>query len=237
MALLVIAFVATKNRGGLLAAAAGGAVGLAFVRNRLGLFARITLVVTFGFGAASLLSLKVPFAGLQGREFSASQLASNVASLGGKEAPGNLGGTVAGREQLWSRVLAKQVADGHLVDGSGFGQNLAKEVGVYDAGKDTLRNPHNSHLDIMARMGLVGIGLWIALWAAWYWRLLIGCRRLAREGLDTRRQVAVLSLMVATATLVSSFFDPQLEGPQVAALLWTVFGIGVSVTMRRKPRL
>ena len=45
--------------------------------------------------------------------------------------------------------------------------------------------------------------------------------------------MAVLSLMVTTAILVSSFFDPQLEGPQVAALLWTAFGIGVAVTTVR----
>jgi len=36
--------------------------------------------------------------------------------------------------------------------------------------------------------------------------------------------------MVTTAILVSSFFDPQLEGAQVAALLWTAFGVGVAVT-------
>ncbi len=96
-----------------------------------------------------------------------------------------------------------------------------------------LRSPHNSHLHIVARMGLVGIALWIALWVGWYWRLLAGCRRLAREGLHTRRQVAVLSMMVNTAVLVSCVFDPQLEGPQAAALLWTSFGIGVAVTMAR----
>jgi hypothetical protein len=175
----------------------------------------------------------VPFSGAQGREFSAAQLVANVVSLGGEDSPGNLGGTVQGRQELWSRILDKQVADGHLVDGSGFGQNLAAEVGVYDEGKDTLRNPHNSHLDVMARMGLVGLSLWIALWVGWYWRLIAGCRRLARQGLDRRRQMAVLSLMVTTAILVSSFFDPQLEGPQVAALLWTAFGIGVAVTTVR----
>jgi O-antigen ligase len=106
-------------------------------------------------------------------------------------------------------------------------------VGVYDDGKDTLRSPHNSHLDIVARMGLLGLSLWIALWVGWYCRLIAGCRRLARQGLYLRRQVAVLSLMVTTAILVSCFFDPQLEGPQVAALLWTAFGIGVAVTTVR----
>ena len=104
---------------------------------------------------------------------------------------------------------------------------------MYDEGKDTLRNPHNSHLHVLARMGLVGLSLWIALWVGWYWRLIAGCRRLARQGLFRRRQVAVLSLMVTTSIMVSSFFDPQLEGPQVAALLWTTFGIGVAVTTIR----
>jgi O-antigen ligase len=233
MALVVIALAATQNRGGLLGVMAGGAVGLAFLHNRAALAARAILIVGVGLGMAALLSLKIPLAGVQGREFSASQLIANVVSLGGKESPGNLGGTVQGRQELWSRILDKQIADNRLVDGSGFGQNLATEVGVYDAGKDTLRSPHNSHLHIVARMGLVGISLWIALWVGWYWRLVAGCRRLARQGLRFRRQVAVLSLMVATAVLVSCFFDPQLEGPQVAALLWTAFGIGVAVTTRR----
>jgi O-antigen ligase len=156
-----------------------------------------------------------------------------VVSLGADDSPGNLDGTVKGRQELWSRILAKQIDDGHLVDGSGFGQNLAAEVHVYDEGKETLRNPHNSHLNILARMGVVGFTLWIALWAGWYWRLIAGCRGLARQGLYLRRQMAILSVMVTTAILVSTFFDPQLEGPQMAALLWTAFGIGVTVTTLR----
>jgi hypothetical protein len=79
----------------------------------------------------------------------------------------------------------------------------------------------------------VGIGLWIALWAGWYWRLVRGCKRLAREGSYARRQVAILSMIVTTTVLVSCFFDPQLEGAQVAALLWSAFGIGVAVTTVR----
>lgn len=233
MALAVIALAATQNRGGLLGAVAGLTVGLAFVRNRVGLATRAILVVTAGLGAATLLSLDVPVTGAQGRSFSASQLIANVVSLGGKDSPGNLGGTVDGRQELWSRILDKQIADGRLTDGSGFGQNLATEVGVYDEGKDTLRSPHNSHLHILARLGVVGLALWITLWIGWYSRMVAGCRRLAREGSHTRRQVAVLSLMVTTSVLVSCFFDPQLEGPQVAALLWTTFGVGVAATTAR----
>lgn len=116
--------------------------------------------------------------------------------------------------------------------GSGFGVNLAIQVGVYEASTpgDPLRNPHNSHLDVLARTGLVGLGLWAALWLAWYWRLVAGCRRLLYLGLGVRRRVAVLCMMLTTAILVSVLFAPELEGAQVAALLWTTFGIGVAVT-------
>lgn len=233
MALLVIALAATQNRGGLLGVAVGAMVGLAFVRERVRLVVTAVVIIAVGLGLATLMSLKIPFAGVQGREFSASQLVANVASFGGEDSPGNLGGTVQGRQELWSRILEKQVADGRLVNGSGFGQNLAAEVGVYDEGKDTLRSPHNSHFHVLARMGLVGFSLWIALWVGWYWRLIAGCRRLGRQGLHMRRQVAVLCLTVTTAILVSSVFDPQLEGPHMAALLWTIFGVGVAVTSLR----
>ena len=142
---------------------------------------------------------------------------------------------MAGRDQLWSLVFHQQVTDGKLVYGFGFGVNLPYLVGDYQVttGPDPLRSPHNSHDDVLARLGLIGISLWIALWLGWYWRLIAGCRRLARRGLHARRQVAVLCLMVATAILVSSFFDPQLEGAQIAALLWTAFGVGVAVTSFR----
>ncbi|MGH3331012.1 MAG: O-antigen ligase family protein [Nocardioidaceae bacterium] len=233
VALLVIALAATQNRGGLLGAAAAIAVGLVFVEDRVRLIVRAVAVTAVGLTLATLLAVQIPIGGVQGREFSASQLVANVVSLGGEDSPGNLGGTVDGRMQLWSRILDKQIADGHLVDGSGFGQNLAAEVGVLDEGEETLRSPHNSHLHVLARMGLVGIALWVLLWLGWYWRMVAGCRRLARQRLQVRRQVAVLCMMVTTSVLVSSFFDPQLEGPQVAALLWTAFGVGIAVTTRR----
>ena len=31
-----------------------------------------------------------------------------------------------------------------------------------------LRSPHNSHLDVLARMGMIGLGIWISLWLAWF---------------------------------------------------------------------
>ena len=235
LALVAMALSATQNRGGLLGATAGAVVGLAFLpsRDRLRLIVRAVAVIVIGLGLAVQLSLKIPTPN-RSREFSASQLIENIASIEGAGS-GNATGTVAARDLLWSLIFHQQEADGKLVDGFGFGVNLPYLVNdtQVTSGADPLRSPHNSHDDVLARMGLIGISLWIALWLGWYWRMVMGCRRLARRGMHDRRRVGVLCLMAVTAILVSSFFDPQLEGAQIAALLWTAFGVGVAVTSFR----
>jgi len=236
VALLTIILASTQNRGGLLGATAGAVVGLAFFpgRDRLRIIVRFIAVTVLGLGLALALSLKIPTTVAGERSFSASQLIDNVVSI--KEAAsGNISSTAAARDVLWTLIFHQQIADGKLVDGFGFGVNLPYIVNdtQVTSGADPLRSPHNSSDDVLARMGLIGASLWVAFWVGWYWRLISGCRRLARRGMHKRRRVAVLCLMVATSTLVSSYFDPQLEGAQVAALLWTAVGVGVAVTSFR----
>jgi hypothetical protein len=238
VALVTIALAATQNRASLIGVTVGAVVGLMFLpgRERWHLIVRVVTVSVLGLGLAIGLSLQVPGStGSQGRAFSASQLVDNVLSIGAGGGASSLGGTVAGRDQLWSLVFHEQVVEGRLFDGLGFGVNLPYLVGdtLVTNGSDPLRSPHNSHDDILARMGLIGISLWIALWLAWYWHVVAGCRRLARRGLHARRQAGVLSVMVVTTILVTSYFSPQLEGAQIAALQWTAFGIGLAVTSSR----
>jgi O-antigen ligase len=238
IALIVFALVATQSRGGLLSVLAGLVVGLAFFADRMRLIARAAAATILVVGIGTLASLQIAgTAASQGRAFSVPQLFSNVASIGGAQESGNLNGTVQGRLVLWTETLHKQVSDDRLVYGYGFGPNLAYLAGGVAASgalnSDPLRSPHNSYLDVLARMGVVGMSLWIALWVGWYWRLVRGCRRLAQRGLYVRRRVAVLCLMVVTATLVASFFDPTLEAAQAAALMWTAFGIGLVMTSFR----
>jgi hypothetical protein len=237
-ALVVIALTATQNRGGLLSAVTGLMVGLTFFRDRMRLIVRAAVVLALIIGIGTLLPLRIAgTTASQGRAFSVSQLYANVASIAGVQETGNQNGTATGRQRLWSQVLQKQESDDLLVYGYGFGPNLAYLAGGVTAqggsSSDPLRSPHNSDLDVMARLGVIGLSLWIALWVGWFWRLVAGCRRLARAGLHGRRRVAALCLMVNAATLVSSFFDPQLEGAQAAVLLWIAFGVGLAVTSFR----
>jgi hypothetical protein len=236
VALVTIVLAGTQSRGNLLAVTAGAIIGLALAANRRWLIIRAVSVISIALAMAILLSVRIPVTGGQGRAFSISQLVANVASIGGAQEAGNLGGTVYGRELLWSQVLDKQVADGLLIEGYGFGPNIALMAGGVEAEgtpSDPLRSPHNSHLDIIARLGMVGFFMWLALWACWYWRMLMGCRRLAQRGLHNRRSIAVLCLMIVTSIMVSSFFAPGLEGAQIAALMWVPFGVGVVVTSFR----
>lgn len=236
LALVVIVLSATQNRGGLLAVMAGAVVGLAFLPtgDRVRMIARAVAVTALGLGLAATLSLKIPATAPQSRAFSASQLIANVLSIK-SAASGNDVGTAGARDLLWSLIYHQQVADGKLVYGYGFGLNLPYLVNdtQVTSGQNPLRSPHNSTDDVLARMGLIGLSLWIALWLGWYWRMARGCRRLARRGMHAHHQVGVLCMMMVTATLVSSYFDPQLEGAQAAALLWTAFGVGVAVTSLR----
>jgi hypothetical protein len=237
LALVTMAVSATQNRGGLVGASAGAIVGLAFVptATRLRLIAKATAVVVIGLALAVQFSLSIPNSANNGRSFTASQLIQNVLSIKGVGSGAAATGTVAARDLLWSLVLKQQIADDRLVDGYGFGVNLPLLVNdtQVTSGADPLRSPHNSHDDVLARLGLIGLGLWIALWVGWYTQMIVGCGRLARRGMRHRRRVAVLCMMAVTAILVSSFFDPQLEGAQIAALLWSAFGIGVAVTSFR----
>ena len=233
LALMVIALIATQNRGALVGVTAGGMVGLTFLADRVRVvgwaLATIAIALTF----MLLLSVKVPFPGPQGREYSARQLVTNVISLSGADAPGGLDGTVDGRKELWTRVLNKQVSEHRVLVGAGFGPNLAAEVQVFDEGTDALRNPHNTHLSLLARMGACGALLWALTWVGWYWRVAGASRRLRRTSRHADAQMGGVCLVVTTVVLVAAVFDPLMEGPQVAVLLWSVFGMGLAVTGRR----
>ncbi|MGH3217608.1 MAG: O-antigen ligase family protein [Streptosporangiaceae bacterium] len=238
LGLIDVMVAGAQSRGGLLSALLGIMVGLAFFRDRMRLVVRAVACIALAAAIGVLFSLQVSgTASSQQRAFSVSQLFANVESLGGAHEAGDLNNTVQSRLSLWSEVLDKQVSDDRLVYGYGFGTNLAYLAGGVTASgnlnSDPLRDPHNSDLDVLARLGVIGVSLWVALWVGWFYRLVCGCRRLAQRGLYVRRRVAVLCLMVVSAILLSSFFDPQLEGAQVAALLWIAFGIGLAVTSFR----
>ena len=227
LAVLTIVIVGTQTRGGLVAAAAGLAIIVLMGRHSLRLVG--CMLVTLLLAVALAWSLDVRVAtNYPGRKISVDQFLANFASLSQDNNSTQLGGNVEWRNELWSDVLQKTRENNKLVVGWGFGPNLAELMGFTHVGEERpLRSPHNSHIDILARMGIIGAVLWGALWLSWYGFLIRGYRRL--HGLKHRvhRGAIVVAITGVTAILVQAYFDPALESPPAAIWLWALVGIGI----------
>jgi O-antigen ligase len=227
LATIVLLIGATQNRGGLVAAMAGLGLAWLFSKRRGRLTALMVAVVVVLLVAGWGLNIQVR--GQQGRRISVEQLLQNIGSLtggGDKTAAGNLDSNVQFRNQLWSAVIKKVTAEKKVMTGLGFGANVAKEVGFQGPDKNSpLRSPHNSHVDVFARMGLIGAAIWILLWGCWFTTAMRGRARLRALGRGLEVGLIEVSMVGVTAILVNAYFDPSIETPQVAIWLWTLVGL------------
>lgn len=220
----------TQNRGGFLAGAAALLVGLVLNRalSRRAL-AGLAVTVTVVF----CVSVVQPrFGSHSARSVSPSQLVANAESIVGINQTAGLQGTERARKIQWTYIYDRETTEGKIWYGWGPGRSLGfgTTTGIGDA---SLRAAHNSHLDVLARLGLVGLGLWILLWGAWFWRMLVAHGHLSGVEQHGRRRFVDFCVVTAVAILINAFFDPSLEGPQVAVLLWTVFGTGAVLSNPR----
>lgn len=222
LGVLGVLVVATQNRAGLVAATLGLAIAwlVTPLRSRL----------TIAAGGAVLLMVAVPAIlnvsiDVGARTVSVDQVVENTTSiLMGADAPGSLGNNVEWRQQLWSAATDDLFDTGKAVFGFGYGENIAAR---YEADDTDLRNPHNSHLSVLIRMGVVGAVIWVLLWLAWLTPFL---RAMWRRGLKRGGMSLALwgwAAVGVSSILVNAFFDPTVEGPQVGIWLWTLTGIGI----------
>lgn len=220
---------ASQNRGGLLAAGVVLVLVLAASGARRALLGAIatTVAVTLGLAVVADVRIDTP-----GREVSAAQLVANVTGLAGGSGGGSsegLEGTVDWRLAYWGQVTGDALSNEHGAWGVGFGPNLADRYGYQVAGEDAqtrLRNVHNSHLTLLARLGVVAAVLWILFWVLWLTALWGAGREEA--GTPSGRLASWVAAAVA-GILVNAVFDPVLEGPQVALWLWTLVGVGCAL--------
>ena len=130
----------------------------------------------------------------------------------------------------------------HFWTGRGFGLNLAYADGF--AGNDPrdlrpkTRSPHNAHMTMLSRAGVVGLVLWILLSALWMLLVLKAMLHARRHG---HTEWANLFLFVASYVLaisIDSTFDVALEGPMLGIWFWCLFGFGLGAVMiyRAQPR-
>jgi hypothetical protein len=163
----------------------------------------------------------------QGRTISVGQIADNVTSLIIDTDDPALEGTKEFRLRWWGDIIDYTISGPYFWTGKGFGINLADDDGFQVYADHSLRAPHNGHFDILARMGVPGLLLWILLNAAIGLGLL---RAAAREKSRGRtRWVAIDGwLFVAwAAALVNASFDPALQGPHGGIWFWAMVGLTI----------
>lgn len=162
------------------------------------------------------------------RPMSLTQFSANFRSiLGSGNDPAGLAGTRNYRLEWWREIAAYTFGGDYFLTGKGFGVNLADDDGFQVTADSALRAPHNSHMTVLARMGVPGFMLWIGFQFA-FGALLFRSIRKSRQVGDTS-SAAFQAWLLATwlAMLVVTSFDPYLEGPQGAIPFWCVVGLGL----------
>ena len=219
-----VAVVGIGNRGGLLAASMSAAVVLyvrAAGRWLTLLFVALALMVP-------LILIDPVIKVSNGRELSVGQMIDNVTSLFGETDRPGLEGTKEFRLRWWGAIADYTIGGPYFWVGKGFGINLADDDGFQPTADRSLRAPHNGHIEILARMGVPGLILWISLHAVYGFSVLRAANRARRRGDLYWVQILGFVFIYWLASLVNASFDPYLQGPQGGIWFWTIFGVGLA---------
>ena len=224
LGLLLIVGAGTQSRGGFIAAIFILGVVFLLARHARGAMVGILVVsVLVGIMAAAL---DVKFQ-LDRRELSISQVIENVQSISEEATTGSrFDNTTQWRLNLWGDVLEDVLREERVFAGLGFGENLAQRYEVIPKSSVPLRNPHNSHLSVIARMGMVGALFWVAMFGTWFFQLAKSRRLYIELGEERHANLSTWVMLAVSGILLNAFFDPTIEGPQVGVWIWTLFGMG-----------
>jgi O-antigen ligase len=230
LATVVILFAATRNRGGFVSGALVLLIAFVMMRrertNMVGIMVGVSILL-LGFALFSNLKIEL----FAQREVSFEQFMDNFVSIFDRNAGGSRQETTTQwRLDIWGRVL-EDVSQDHPIAGFGPGPDLGKRYGITTDEDVPLRNPHNSHVGILARTGFVGVALWVFFWITWFVEMLRLRQRLLARG--WAREGAIIAWLIAAVVgvLVNAVFDPTLEGPQVAWWLWAFVGFGIAIAV------
>ena len=140
------------------------------------------------------------------------------------------------RLEWWGDIWNYTVRGEYFWAGKGYGVNLADDDGYQVFGGDeiVLRSPHNSHLTVLARSGVPGFTVWIAVQLMFALALIRANHRARRRG---REDLANLNLWVLAywwAFMVNAGFDVFLEGPQGGIWFWSLFGFGLALVLTQR---
>ena len=230
LALAVTAvLVMVSNRGGMIAFVL--ALGLAALLKppgasglRLG-FALVAVVVA---GIVAVPVMEAVRISGDSRALTVEQIWDNVKSVVGQSDSHSLETTKAWRLAWWGKIADETLLGPRRWDGHGFGLNLANRYGFEIDDRGSLRSPHNATMTVLARTGVPGLALWLALHAAFVFWMLRAWFAARAARLYTWSAVFAFALCLWVAVMVNASFEVYVEGPMGGIWLWTVFGAGLA---------
>jgi O-Antigen ligase len=225
--------IAGLNRGGMLAAGIPLFLASSLSPRRLVLlFATGLVVIIIGL----TLDVNIKLSADDSRNISVDQFRANVSSIFTNNEPG-LEGTKQWRQNWWDDIIAYTIHGPYFWSGKGFGINLANADGYQLFSDNSLRAPHNSHLNLLARMGVPGLTLWLVLQASFGFAMTMAFFKAVRDGREFWAGVDAWIVLYWLAMIIDMSVDPYLEGPQGGIWFWSIIGAGLAAlsAQRRSP--
>jgi hypothetical protein len=149
----------------------------------------------------------------QGRVAGIEQIGQNFTSIFGQAEGVNLENNEIWRLLWWSKIIDYSFTTNSFFYGKGLGMSLAQTDDILV--DEDLRSPHNFHLTIMARFGVIIFFIWV------YW-IILTIRPLFTRKLSPK-MLALTCIIIAF--LFNASFDVFLEGPMGAFPFWTFVGL------------
>ncbi len=221
--LVECALTAALNRAAMVTLAATSAV-LLFVRAS----SRWVALVVVGVTLLSLTVLVDPQVDVAGtRAISVGQLVDNFTSVFSNHSSAANQATKEWRVQWWDKIVNYTIYGPYFWTGKGFGINLADADGFQVTADGSLRAPHSTHLEILARAGVPGLALWLAFQVAFGLSLLRAAFRAIRAAPPW---VPILGWIFVywAAALIDGSFDVYLGSPPGGIWFWSVIGLGLA---------
>jgi hypothetical protein len=150
----------------------------------------------------------------QGRSVGFEQIKNNFSSIVGGTTDATSENNVVWRLVWWAKIIDYSFSSPNFFIGKGLGMNLATDDDIITL-DDSLRSPHNFHLNIMSRFGVL-------LFMIWMYFLIQIIKPLFKKQLQGRR---LLIGCILLAFLINASFDVFLEGPMGAFPFWTWLGL------------
>jgi hypothetical protein len=150
----------------------------------------------------------------QGRSVGLEQIKNNFSSIVGGSTDATSEDNVVWRLVWWAKIIDYSFSSPNFFIGKGLGMNLATDDDIITL-DDTLRSPHNFHLNIMARFGVL-------LFLIWTYFLIQIIKPIFKKQLVGK---GLLIGCILLSFLINACFDVFLEGPMGAFPFWTWVGL------------